>query len=621
MLLVSVTAFAQNPAPCSDLFFSEYIEGTSNNKVLEIYNSSSSPIDLTNYKVWISFNGGSTLSSIYLQGILNAGAVYVLANSAANAAVLAIANQTSGALDFNGNDAVALIDTSTSDTLDIIGEIGVNPGAFWVVGSGSTQLFTLTRMSNINNGQLDWITGATEWNVFPVNDFTQLGNHTMTPCAAAPPEVYLVNTTQSINEGAGTLTIQIGINNPDANSTTVTLILSDISATITQDYDLTGNPVTVTFPGGSSAIQTVTVSIIDDANIETAETFNVDLSNATNNATISTSNEVVTIADNDTPGPEVFLISTTQSVIETAGSITIQVGINNPNANPTSVTVTLSDLTANIGQDYDLAGSQTVVTFPGGSSAMQTVSVTIITDAVTEFDETFLATLNNPDNNATITAANDTITIINVEINSYIGFLKGVDSVSESMSTYSAQLEIFSAPPTTAPTSVTVSLISVQSTATQGVDFIFNDTIITWPAGSSDSQYAIFNLIDDAINETTEHFVLTLSNFTNNSAFNTNLFLSTTINIIDNDPIGISNILNNKNVLLFPNPANDNAILITNGQFNYFEIRDAAGRILQAANIQNQTVSNIDITDFSAGVYFVCIHNASQTEVLKLVKQ
>ena len=107
MLFSTTTLFAQNPAPCSDLFFSEYIEGTNNNKVLEIYNPTTSPINLTNYKVWISFNGGTTTSSVYLQGILNPDSVYVLANTSASAPVLALADQLSGALDFNGDDAVA----------------------------------------------------------------------------------------------------------------------------------------------------------------------------------------------------------------------------------------------------------------------------------------------------------------------------------------------------------------------------------------------------------------------------------------------------------------------------------------------------------------------------------
>ena len=621
MLFSTTTLFAQNPAPCSDLFFSEYIEGTNNNKVLEIYNPTTSPINLTNYKVWISFNGGTTTSSVYLQGILNPDSVYVLANTSASAPVLALADQLSGALDFNGDDAVALIDTSSDDTLDIIGVIGFDPGTFWVVGSGSTQLHTLTRIASVNSGQHDWVIGATEWNVFPSNDFTQLGSHSMTPCAATPPDVYLVNATQTVNEGAGSITLELGITNPDANATSVTLTLSDLSATITQDYDLTGNPITVTFPGGSSANQTVNASIIDDANIESAETFNVTISNPTNNATISTTQEVVTIQDNDTPGPEVFLVNATQSVSESGGSINIQVGINNPNANATSVILTLSDISASIGSDYNLTGNPVTVTFPAGSSANQTVSVTIINDANLELDETFNVSLSNATNNATITVSQEIVTITNVEINSYIGFWLSVDSVSETMPVYSATLEMFSGTTTTAPTSVDVSLVVAQTTATSGVDFIFNDTTVTWPAGPPNSQYAIFHLIDDALVESTEHFVLTLSNFTNNSALNTNLSESIQINIIDNDPNSAKEILNGNEVMLIPNPTNEKAILFTNGKFEFFEIRDSAGRIIQASNIHNQKTATIKLTDFAAGVYFVSVFNGNISETLKLIKQ
>lgn len=623
MLLASATAFAQNPAPCSDLFFSEYIEGTSFNKVIEIYNPTTASVDLSDYKLLLFANGSPTPTSTFTMfGTLTSGNVYIVTNpNDTSTYINGLADTTAGTINFTGNDAFALLKISSADTIDRIGQIGVDPGAAigWMVGSGNTIDHTLVRKISVNNGQSDWLIGANEWDVFPLNDFTHLGTHTMTPCAATPPNIFLVSATQNVNEGGGTVAIQVGITNPDANATSVTLTLSDISAIIGQDYDLVGNPVTVNFPGGSSANQTVTVSIIDDVNIEAAETFNVAISNPTNNASISGATEVVTIFDNDALAPDVYIVNTTQTVSETAGSIAIQVGINNPNANPTSVTLTLSDGTASIGQDYNLAGSQATVTFPGGSSAIQTVTVTIISDAITELNETFYATLNSATNNATISAGNDTVTISNVDINSYISFFKATDSVSESMTTFSADIEIFSGNPTTSPTSADVTLVTAQSTATTGVDFIFNDTTVTWPAGSSNSQYAIFHIIDDALIESMEHFVLTLSNFTNSSAVgNTG---STQINIIDNDPNAVKDILNDKNVLLIPNPANDKAILITNGSFEYFEIRDAAGRIILATNIHNQNTYTIQLTDFAVGVYFVSLHSSTQNEVVKLMKQ
>ncbi len=46
-------------AAATDLFFSEYVEGSSNNKALEIYNGTGAPVDLgaADYSVQMFFNG------------------------------------------------------------------------------------------------------------------------------------------------------------------------------------------------------------------------------------------------------------------------------------------------------------------------------------------------------------------------------------------------------------------------------------------------------------------------------------------------------------------------------------------------------------------------------------
>ena len=45
-------------ALADDLFISEYIEGSSNNKAIEIYNPTDTAIDLTGYRLEIYSNGG-----------------------------------------------------------------------------------------------------------------------------------------------------------------------------------------------------------------------------------------------------------------------------------------------------------------------------------------------------------------------------------------------------------------------------------------------------------------------------------------------------------------------------------------------------------------------------------
>ena len=84
----------------SELFFSEYIEGSSNNKALEIYNGTDAAIDLAagGYNVQMFFNGNATAGlTINLTGTVAEGDVFVLAHSSAVAAILDEADLTNSA--------------------------------------------------------------------------------------------------------------------------------------------------------------------------------------------------------------------------------------------------------------------------------------------------------------------------------------------------------------------------------------------------------------------------------------------------------------------------------------------------------------------------------------------
>ena len=59
VVMTPVTASAAAP---TELFFSEYVEGSSNNKALEIYNGTGAAVDLAagGYNVQMFFNGSAT---------------------------------------------------------------------------------------------------------------------------------------------------------------------------------------------------------------------------------------------------------------------------------------------------------------------------------------------------------------------------------------------------------------------------------------------------------------------------------------------------------------------------------------------------------------------------------
>lgn len=168
---------------CSNLFFSEYIEGSSQNKAIEIFNPTSSTVSLSDYNVELYTNGSATVSqNLSLFGSLAPDSVYVIAHGLA--ALAGIVNtvdlSNSGVMAYNGNDALVLSYLGTP--IDIIGEIGVNPGTEWVVGSGSTLNYTLVRDATVADGTTDWAVGATQWTVYPQNTDSLIGAHSANGC-------------------------------------------------------------------------------------------------------------------------------------------------------------------------------------------------------------------------------------------------------------------------------------------------------------------------------------------------------------------------------------------------------------------------------------------------------
>ena len=126
-------------AATTDLFISEYIEGTSFNKAIEIYNGTGVAVDLTagSYVLQLYTNGSPTASqSLSLTGTIANGDVFVLANSAANATILAQADvQNNTVINFNGDDAVVLRKGGLAGPIvDVFGVVGTDPGAEWGTG-------------------------------------------------------------------------------------------------------------------------------------------------------------------------------------------------------------------------------------------------------------------------------------------------------------------------------------------------------------------------------------------------------------------------------------------------------------------------------------------------------
>ncbi len=177
-LALAIASLCALPAS-ADLYFSEYIEGSSNNKALEIYNSSRAAVNLSNYKVEMYFNGSNSAGlTIPLTGSIPAQGVFVLAHGSANATILAAANQTNSAGWYNGDDAVVLKNGNT--IIDSIGQIGVDPGTEWGTGLTSTADNTLRRKTSITTGDTNASNAfdpSVEWDGYAQDTFDHLGTY------------------------------------------------------------------------------------------------------------------------------------------------------------------------------------------------------------------------------------------------------------------------------------------------------------------------------------------------------------------------------------------------------------------------------------------------------------
>ncbi len=190
----------------TELIFSEYIEGSSNNKAFELYNLSDQAVNLAPYVVkvardgfgWGYYKAGDPRDALVLNltGTLAAGEVYVVANAEADASILAQADITfaysttaPGAYTvcFNGNDALGLF--LDGILVDVIGD-HTSDVDFAVAGvAAATKDHTLIRKPSVDAGNPDWASSAgtneenSEWIVHDIDYFGSIGSHMSGPVA------------------------------------------------------------------------------------------------------------------------------------------------------------------------------------------------------------------------------------------------------------------------------------------------------------------------------------------------------------------------------------------------------------------------------------------------------
>ncbi len=312
------------------LYFSEYVEGSGNNRALEIYNPSDHTIDLSQYAI-INGNGyGGWYPPGVLLGSLAGGDVYTIVNPSFDFSLLAdsaaVVDTLWGAYAtyFSGDDGralVQLIDGSWDNDPQfvIIDQIGTDtdPGTAWDVAgvTNATIDHTLIRKNTVETGNavIGWDASAgtdaasSEWMVLEQNFVANLGyptpnasnNTTITAFELRDTVGNLVSTTATIDSAAATVSIEViysAGHMVDSLVPAVT-VADNGSAVINGDTIDFTNPVTFTVTaadGLTTRDWTVTVTVAAAPSTE-ADILSFSINGETEDAVIDAANQTVTV--------------------------------------------------------------------------------------------------------------------------------------------------------------------------------------------------------------------------------------------------------------------------------------------------------------------------------------
>lgn len=192
---LSVTSSGGGTGTVNELIFSEYIEGSSYNKGLEIANFTGSSVDLSSYSVMKQTNGsGSWTDELNLNGTLSNEDVFVVVNTNAASGMQVEADliSNSAVLSFNGNDPIGLF--KNGQLIDVIGNFNSS--------SSFGQNTTLVRSELVT--EPNTVYSTSEWDGYSSDTFSFLGSHSIassdggdTEAPSTPSNLQVSNVTET----------------------------------------------------------------------------------------------------------------------------------------------------------------------------------------------------------------------------------------------------------------------------------------------------------------------------------------------------------------------------------------------------------------------------------------
>ncbi|MBN3490146.1 lamin tail domain-containing protein [Acholeplasma equirhinis] len=177
-LTIQITVLEPDEMFATDLFISEYSEGSSQNKYIEIFNGTGQDINLADYSVKL-FNNAQAEAQYVLQlsGILKDGDTYVIYHGSANNTIKANGDLANVVVSFNGNDPIALF--KNNQLIDVVGDLNQQVSEGYKIGSNltATKDNTIIRKPNVYGPNATWT--ESEWLVLGFEKYDNLKQHNM----------------------------------------------------------------------------------------------------------------------------------------------------------------------------------------------------------------------------------------------------------------------------------------------------------------------------------------------------------------------------------------------------------------------------------------------------------
>jgi endonuclease I len=624
---ICVTVAGGTGSCAADLLISEYIEGSSSNKYIEISNNTGATVDLSDYKLQLFSNGALIASStVTLTGMLADNSVIDYKNTSAIAyGGIAITNS---AVNFNGDDAVALFKISTGSYVDIFGRIGEDPGTAWSSGSFTTLDRTLVRNASVISGVTinpasGFPTLASEWTQFATDDVTHLGSHSITCPSCTSPLIQAGNiafsavsqTSFSINwtkgDGANRLVVMSQgspVAEIPANGTTYVAdpvfgLGDELGADEYVVYNNSGSSVTIS---NLVAGQTYYVSVFEYNCSAGSETY---LTPAVTSGQITS--DTLPVDAGTISGP-VLVCQGQNSVTYTVPAIeyaTSYIWTLPEGATGTSLTnsISVSFGASAVSGDITVKGDNS-----SGKGSASTLAVVVnatpespVAGLVTQ-PGCLLATgsvvLNNLPagtwtiNPGAISGSAESTTITGLTTNTYYYTLTNVSGCTSAPSV----AVVIDAQPTTPPTPA----------------ITLTGNILHSDAASGNQWYSKNGLIDNA---TARDFTVTADD---------DYYVIVTLNGCSSEPSETINVvytgLEPGNTLatlrVFPNPVTNDFMMELKGntQTTRYSIMNSVGSVILEGNFVEST--RVNTSGFGPGMYIVRIENGKAAEYKKIVK-